>query len=80
MSFTPKHRTKRHSKNPIERLNGEIKRRPNVVGIFPNEDAIIRLVGAILLNRTTNGRSSPRFLRCAASSERLRRGPSAPAI
>ena len=58
MSFPPQHRAKLHSTNPLERLNGEIKRRTEVVGIFPNEAAIIRLVGAICSNRTTNGRSS----------------------
>jgi len=50
IGFHADHRTKLNGNNPLEHLNGEIKRRTNVVDIFPNE-AIVRLVGAILLEQ-----------------------------
>jgi putative transposase len=62
MSFPREHRSKLHSTNPLERLNGEIKRRTEVVGIFPNEAAIYRLVGALLLEQTDEWTIQRRYM------------------
>ena len=58
IGFPAEHWSKIHSTNGLERLNGEIKRRTEVVGIFPNDGAIIRLVERSCSSRTTNGLSS----------------------
>ena len=62
MTFPREHRTKIHSTNTIERLNGEIKRRSDVVGIFPNDNAIKRLVGALLLEQNDEYAIQKRYM------------------
>ena len=52
ITFPTAHRLQIQSTNPLERLNAEIKRRTGVVGIFPDEAAITRLVGALLLEQS----------------------------
>ncbi|RAI16197.1 transposase, partial [Rhodoblastus acidophilus] len=62
MAFPNEHWAKLHSTNPIERLNKEVKRRADVVGIFPNEVSIRRLVGAILLEQNDDWQLQHRYM------------------
>ena len=62
MDFPKAHRTQIASTNPLERVNAEIKRRTDVVGIFPNDAAIVRLVGALLLEQNDEWSLQRRYM------------------
>ena len=64
-----KQRGKLHSTNPLERLNKEVKRRADVVGIFPNETAIVRLIGAVLLEQNDEWQLQHRYMQVEAMAE-----------
>ena len=69
MALPRQHRTKLHRTNPIERLNKEVKRRADVVGIFPNEASITRLIGAVLFEQNDEWQTASRYMMVEAFAE-----------
>jgi putative transposase len=69
ITFPAQHRTKLHSTNPLERLNKEVKRRADVVGIFPNEASITRLIGAVLLKQNDEWLLQCRYMQIEGMAE-----------
>ena len=69
MAFPVQHRTKLHSTNPLERLNKEVKRRADVVGIFPSEPSIVRLIGAVLLEANDEWQLQHRYMQAEGMAE-----------
>src|SRR4051812_27771306 len=69
MGFPAQHRAKLHSTNPLERLNKEVKRRADVVGIFPCEASILRLIGAVLLEQNDEWQLQHRYMQVEAMAE-----------
>ena len=69
MGFPAQHRAKLHSTNPLERLNKEVKRRADVVGIFPGEASITRLIGAVLLEHNDEWQTDRRYMQLEGMAE-----------
>jgi putative transposase len=69
MTFPTQHRAKLHSTNPLERLNKEVTRRADVVGIFPNEALISRLIGAVLMEANDEWQLQHRYMQIEGMAE-----------
>ena len=76
MGFPKDHWPQIASTNPLERVNKEIKRRARVVGIFPNDAAIVRLIGALLVEQTEEWHITRRYMSQESLSRVLRTGES----
>ena len=69
LAFPAQHRTQLASTNPLERVNAEIKRRTDVVGIFPNEAAIAQFVGALMLEQNDEWQLQRRYMQIEGMAE-----------
>lgn len=65
MTFVAQHRTKLLSTNPLEQLNKEVRRRADV-GIFPNDESIVRLVGAVFMEHSDDWQTQNRYMQIEA--------------
>ena len=69
--FPAQHRTKLHLTSPLERLNKEVKRRADVVGIFSGKASILRLVGTVLLETNDEWATQHRYIQVEPMAELL---------
>lgn len=67
LAFPARRRAKPHSANPLERLDKEVRRRAAVVGTCPNEESIIRPIGAVLFEQNDEWQSQPRYMQIDAA-------------
>ncbi len=74
MDFPAEHRRQTSTTNPLERLNREIRRRANVMGIVPNREAVLRLLGSILQEQNDEWASGRRYFSQESMAQTLKGG------
>ena len=80
MAFPPEMWRQLHSTNPLERLNKEIRRRSDVVGIFPSNDSLLRLVGSLLMEQTEEWSTGRRYFSQEVMKKLVIEGSGTPAL